>query len=269
MGQTKTTPFIEGRQNSMLNKLKLAGIGGVPSAEHARFTKRQSDEQGWTAGVFLKSRANGDRVWLQRIIIDEKRCEIELGSFRTLSLSEARTAAQENRKTITEGGDIFAELRLQHRQDIRDRIRRLSAKLNERTSLPAQQPIPQNPEPSPRPVDVEQPKATAADAASKDSDIAKVRALGQHINAALSLILEAVPADLDSSYVSQDILALATACGVDMLEQACRVTLEKGDCTLLSIVAILDEDADADATEQHEKADTIAHRNIRGPEHFH
>ncbi len=258
---------MKGNQSAMLNKLKLAGLGGGASGQHAKFTKRKSDQEGWTAGVFLKSRGNGDRIWLQRIMIDGKRREIELGSFLTLSLAEARAAAQENRKTIAEGGDIFAELRRQHRQDIRDRIRRLSAKLNESTALPAQHPIPQDPAPGPRPVAIEQPDAPIADAASEQSDIAKVRALGPHIDAALSVILEAVPADVDSSYVSQDMLALATACGVDMLEQACRVTLEKGDCTLLSIVAILDEDAAA--TDADENANPIAHGNIRGPEHFH
>lgn len=251
----------------MLNKLKLAGLGGVPSAQHAKFTKRKSDQEGWTAGVFLKSRANGDRIWLQRIMIDGKRREIELGSFLTLSLSEARAAAQVNIKTIAEGGNIFAALRRQQRQDIRDRFRKLSAKLNERTSLPALQPILQDLRPAPRPLEAEQPTVPATESASAESDVAKVRALGRHIDAAFSVILDAVPADIDSGYVSQDMLALSTACGVEMLERACRIALENGDCTLLSIVAILDEDASA--TDQAKNPDAIAHANIRGPKHFH
>jgi len=258
---------MKGYQSEMLNKLKLAGLGGVPSAQHAKFTKRKSGEEGWTTGVFLKSRANGDRIWLQRIMIDGKRREIELGSFLTLSLSEARTAAQRNIKTIAEGGDIFGALRRQHRQDIRDRIRRLSAKLNESRSLPAQQPILQDLSSAPRPLEAEQPIGSASETAAAESDVAKVRALGPYIDAAYSVILDAVPTDMDSGYVSQDMLALLTACGVEMLERACRITLEKGDCTFLSIVAILDEDAAA--TDQAGNADAIAHANIRGPKHFH
>jgi len=251
----------------MLNKLKLAGLGGVPSAQHAKFTKRKSDQDGWTAGVFLKSRVNGDRVWLQRIMIDGKRREIELGSFLTLSLSAARAAAQRNIKAIAEGGDIFAAQRRQHRQDIRDRIHKLSAKLNERTTLPGLQPILPDLRPAPRPLEAEPPIVPVTEAALAESVVAKVRALGPHIDAAFSVILDAVPAEIDSGYVSQDMLALSTACGVEMLERACRITLENGDCTLLSIVAILDEDAAA--TNQAENADAIAHANIRGPKHFH
>lgn len=259
--------FIKGNQRAMLNKLKLAGLGGGQSAQHAKFTKRKLDQEGWTAGVFLKSRASGDRVWLQRIMIDGKRREVELGSFLTLSLSEARAAAQRNIKTIADGGDIFAALRRQHRQDIRDRIRKLSAKLNARTSLPILQPILQDLRPAPRPLETEYPTASTAETATTEADVAKVRALGPHIDAALSVILDAVPADIDSGYVPQDMLALSAACGVNMLERACRITIENGDCTLLSIVAILDEDAAA--TDQAENADAIAHANIRGPEHFH
>lgn len=267
MRQSDTAQFIEGRQSVMLNKLKLAGLGGVPSAQHARFTKRKSDQQGWTTGVFLKSRANGDRVWLQRIMIDGKRREIELGSFLTLSLAEAREAAQENRKTIAEGGDIFAELRRQHRQDIRDRIRRLSAKLSEPAPSLAPHPVLQTMLPAPLPLDIEQPTAAITQTASEESDVEKVRALGPHIDAALTVILDAVPADIDSGYVSQDMLALSTACGVEMLERACRITLEMGDCTLLSIVAILDQDAAT--TDEAENENIIAHSNIRGAKHFH
>jgi hypothetical protein len=62
-------------------------------------------------------------------------------------------------------------------------------------------------------------------------------------------------------------LALSTACGVDMLERACRITLEMGDCTLLSIVAILDQDAAT--TDEAENENIIAHSNIRGAKHFH
>ena len=258
---------MKGSKSAMLNKLKLSGIGGVPSAKHAKFTKRKSDQDGWTAGVFLKSRANGVRIWLQRIMIDGKRREIELGSFLTLSLSEARAAAQRNIKTIAEGGDIFAALRRQHRQNIRDRIRELSDKLNERTTLPALQPILQDLRPAPRPLEAEPPIVPATETASAESDVAKVRALGPHVDAAFSIILDAVPADIDSGYVSQDMLALSMACGVETLERACRITLKKGDCTLLSIVAILDEDAAA--TDQAENAVALAHANIRGPKHFH
>jgi hypothetical protein len=52
-----------------------------------------------------------------------------------------------------------------------------------------------------------------------------------------------------------------------MLERACRITLEMGDCTLLSIVAILDQDAAT--TDEAENENIIAHSNIRGAKHFH
>lgn len=253
----------------MLNKLKLVGRGAAPFAQHAKFTKRKSDQEGWTAGVFLKARANGDRIWLQRIMINGKRREIELGSFLVLTLSEARAAAQENKQTIAEGGDIFARLRRQHQQDIRDRIRRLSAKLNDRTPLPAPQSIAQELQPFSHSLSLEEPSSSAAETSPDVVLIAKVRALGPHIDAALSVIMEAVSTDDDPAYVSQDMLALSEACGAEMLDRACKIVLEKGDCTLWSIVAILDEEPAAPAPSQDENATSIAHGNIRGPQHFH
>lgn len=253
----------------MLNKLKLAGRGGVPFAQHTKFTKRKSDQEGWTAGVFLKARANGDRIWLQRIMINGKRREIELGSFLMLTLSEARAAAQENKQTIAEGGDIFAKLRRQHQQDIRDRIRKLSAKLNDRTPSPAPQSFTQELQPAPLPPSPEEPSSSAAETSPDAVQIAKVRALGPHIDAALSVIMEAVSADDDPAYVSQDMLALSEACGAEMLESACKIALEKGDCTLWSIVAILDEEPAAPTPNHDENSTSIAHGNIRGPQHFH
>ena len=62
-------------------------------------------------GLYLVVDESGARRWIQRIVIRGKRCEIGLGSYKLVSLSEARLHALENRKQAREGGDPLAEKR--------------------------------------------------------------------------------------------------------------------------------------------------------------
>ena len=62
-------------------------------------------------GLYLVVQPAGTRSWVQRIVIRGHRREIGLGSIGLVSLAEARTKAQENRKLAREGGDPLAEKR--------------------------------------------------------------------------------------------------------------------------------------------------------------
>ena len=50
-------------------------------------------------------------VWIQRLVIRGKRCELGLGSVALVSLAEAREKAVANRKLAREGGDPLADKR--------------------------------------------------------------------------------------------------------------------------------------------------------------
>lgn len=63
-------------------------------------------------GLYLKVDTNGAKRWIQRIVINSKRRDIGLGSAALVSLSEARAAALENRKSARAGGDPIAAKRL-------------------------------------------------------------------------------------------------------------------------------------------------------------
>jgi integrase len=56
-------------------------------------------------GLFLRVQPNGQRQWVQRIVIRGKRCELGLGNPSLVSLSEARDVALGNRKLAQSGGD--------------------------------------------------------------------------------------------------------------------------------------------------------------------
>lgn len=56
-------------------------------------------------GLFLRVQPNGQRQWVQRIVVRGKRCEMGLGNPSLVSLSEAREAALANRKLARAGGD--------------------------------------------------------------------------------------------------------------------------------------------------------------------
>jgi len=63
-------------------------------------------------GLYLKVDSGGSKRWIQRIVINGKRRDIGLGSAALVSLSEAREAALENRKSARAGDDPLAAKRL-------------------------------------------------------------------------------------------------------------------------------------------------------------
>ena len=60
-------------------------------------------------GLYLKVDKSGAKRWIQRVVINGKRCDIGLGSVSLVSLAEARSKALDNRKTAREGGDPLAD----------------------------------------------------------------------------------------------------------------------------------------------------------------
>ena len=56
-------------------------------------------------GLYLRVEKSGSRRWVQRLRINKKRVEVGLGSFRFVSLAEAREKAFENAKVAKSGSD--------------------------------------------------------------------------------------------------------------------------------------------------------------------
>jgi hypothetical protein len=56
-------------------------------------------------GLYLRVQPNGQRQWVQRIVVRGKRCEIGLGNPTLVSLYGARETALRNRRLAQEGGD--------------------------------------------------------------------------------------------------------------------------------------------------------------------
>ena len=59
-------------------------------------------------GLYLFVRSTGARSWIQRIVIGGRRRDLGLGSYRLVSLTEARRLAVENRRVARAGGDPTA-----------------------------------------------------------------------------------------------------------------------------------------------------------------
>ena len=62
------------------------------------------------ASLYLLIAPRGTRSWVQRLVVDGKRRDVGLGGYPTVSLSEARDAAYENRRTARKGGDPTAKV---------------------------------------------------------------------------------------------------------------------------------------------------------------
>jgi integrase len=62
-------------------------------------------------GLYLKVAPSGAKQWIQRLVIQQKRCDLGLGSVALVSLSEAREEALENRKLARAGEDPRAARR--------------------------------------------------------------------------------------------------------------------------------------------------------------
>lgn len=56
-------------------------------------------------GLYLRVDPSGGKFWVQRIVINGKRCELGMGSVDFVTLADARLAAFGNRKLAREGGD--------------------------------------------------------------------------------------------------------------------------------------------------------------------
>lgn len=59
-------------------------------------------------GLYLRVDKTGGKFWIQRIVINGKRCELGMGSVDFVTLADARIAAFENRKIARAGGDPLA-----------------------------------------------------------------------------------------------------------------------------------------------------------------
>nr|WP_233093145.1 integrase arm-type DNA-binding domain-containing protein [Paracoccus sp. IB05] len=62
-------------------------------------------------GLYLRVDPTGGKFWVQRIVINGKRCELGMGSVDFVTLADARGAAFGNRKLAREGGDPLAARR--------------------------------------------------------------------------------------------------------------------------------------------------------------
>jgi integrase len=60
-------------------------------------------------GLYLRVTDDGRKNWILRIVIKGKRCELGLGSVKTVSLAEAREEAARLRNIARKGGDPLAE----------------------------------------------------------------------------------------------------------------------------------------------------------------
>ena len=59
-------------------------------------------------GLYLLISPTGTRSWVQRVVVDGARRDLGLGGYPTVSLSEARDTAHENRKLVRSGGNPTA-----------------------------------------------------------------------------------------------------------------------------------------------------------------
>src|SRR6056297_185106 len=83
--------------------------------------QRRSDET-WRAGVFLRVRGNGEKIWVQHIRINGQPRKVVLGNFPGLSMSDARRVAAENQNMVDSGGDLVAKQRQENTKAIRARL---------------------------------------------------------------------------------------------------------------------------------------------------
>ena len=60
-------------------------------------------------GLYLHVAPSGSKSWVQRIVINDRRRDIGLGSYPTVSLAQARSLAADNRSAVAEGREPLAE----------------------------------------------------------------------------------------------------------------------------------------------------------------
>ena len=78
------------------------------NAKFVRETTKPGRYHDGDAGLFLLVKPSGSKSFVQRVTIHGKRRDIGLGSVRWTTLTEARAAAQANRKIARTGGDPMA-----------------------------------------------------------------------------------------------------------------------------------------------------------------
>ena len=64
-------------------------------------------------GLYLRVDASGAKFWVQRIMVNGKRCELGLGSPPVTTLANAREAALKNKRTVLGGGDPLKAKRME------------------------------------------------------------------------------------------------------------------------------------------------------------
>ena len=64
-------------------------------------------------GLYLRVEASGAKFWVQRIMVNGKRCELGLGSPPVTTLANAREAALKNKRTVLGGGDPLKAKRME------------------------------------------------------------------------------------------------------------------------------------------------------------
>jgi hypothetical protein len=68
---------------------------------------RDMQDDNWRAGVFLRSKPNNQRVWIQHVKIEGHKREILIGEFPSVSMAQARKLAATNRELLETGIDIY------------------------------------------------------------------------------------------------------------------------------------------------------------------
>ena len=85
---------------------------GVDMGKLTVLSERALREPGrYGDGLYLHVAPAGTKSWVQRIVINDKRRDIGLGSYPSVGVAQARIMAADNRAAVAEGRDPLAENR--------------------------------------------------------------------------------------------------------------------------------------------------------------
>lgn len=87
---------------------------------------RAMHDDNWRAGVFLRSKPNNQRVWIQHVKIEGHKREILIGEFPDVSMAQARKLAAKNRELVETGIDILSKKRHDNDRRLRDQPQNFS-----------------------------------------------------------------------------------------------------------------------------------------------
>ncbi len=95
----------------MFESKKPKRANGLSAAfvQNVKEVGKHFDGQG--LGLFLRVEESGKKFWIQRITIQEKRCELGLGAPPVVTLAMAREQALDNKRAIRAGRDPLVEKR--------------------------------------------------------------------------------------------------------------------------------------------------------------